>query len=143
MVVFAAAALASAGTVIALPAGQETAPKEDPVKLLIKARLDVARQGLEALEKQTAAGTTSSPQATWIWADRVLRAELALGTRPEERIAALKTYVQRAHAIEDSVRAGLKDRISTLPEVLDAQYNRLGAELHLAQEEARQRSARR
>ena len=141
-VVFALAVLAGVGTAIGIHAAQQTTSKEDPVTSLTKARLELARQGLAALEKQAAAGTTPSPQATWVWAERVLRAELALSTKPEERIAALKTYVQRSRTVEDAVRAGLKDRINTLPEVLDAQYNRLGAELQLAQEEARQRNAR-
>jgi hypothetical protein len=143
IVLSAVAAVASAGTVIVLRAQDERAPREDPVKVLSKARLDLARQGLQATEKQTATGTRPDPQATWIWADRVLRAELTLSTKPEERIAVLQTYVQRARAMERAVRVGVKEKLFTLPEMLDAEYNRLGAELQLAQEEAQQKARQR
>jgi hypothetical protein len=140
MILFVLAVLACAGTVIAQRAADEPASKEDPIKALARARLALAREGLQAIEKQAAAGTNPYPQATWVWADRVLRAELELSTKPEERITALKAYVQRARSLEQTIRAGLKEKIFTLPEILDAQYNRLGAEMQLAQEEDRQKN---
>jgi hypothetical protein len=130
---------AAIGFVAVRGAGEDRPTQDDQVKKLAQARLDVARQGLAAVEKPTVGGAQGYFRATMVWAERVMQAELETSTTSAQRVAALEAYLQRTRKMEDTARAGLAQKIFTVPEVLETQYQRVSAEVLLAQEKAKSR----
>src|SRR5262249_5574408 len=110
---------AAIGFVAVRGAGEDRPTQDDQVKKLAQDRLDVARQGLAAVEKPTVGGAQGYFRATMVWAERVMQAELETSTTSAQRVAALEAYLQRTRKMEDTARAGLAQKIFTVPEVLE------------------------
>src|SRR5579862_9513935 len=82
--------------------------ENDELRTLAKERVDVATKGFETAE-------TGSKML--LWADRILKSELALGESADHRISALENHVRRTEKIEKTVIAGQKQGAYTAEEL--------------------------
>jgi hypothetical protein len=110
----------------------EVQPAETPLQDLKKARLDVARKAFEAVDRDFLAGR-GTLEFTMNWSERLLKAELAVADKPNERRAARERHIARLRAIEEVNKQRFDAGRIAVQDYLSSQYNRLDAEIDLAE----------
>ena len=102
----------------------------DAVKSAAKARLEAARQGLEYVEANVKTGTFSITDQRYLpWPRRLLDAQLALSMEKKDRVVALESYLKFQKKRED-----ISKNSNMGHQLLQAQFDRLGAEIMLKKE---------
>jgi hypothetical protein len=120
--------------VFCLASGSACPAANDPavpdLKELLKARLEVAQEGMRVAEKELQAGR-ASVKDTFVWSRRLLEAQLAVSEKKAERVAAHEAYLQRAKAVEEMAKALFDAGRVTVKDYLEAKFDRLEAEIGL------------
>jgi hypothetical protein len=103
------------------------------VRQLKQTRLDVAKKGFDAQEQEFLAGR-GTLELAMSWSERLLIAQLAVLEKPAERKAARERHWTRLRTIEEAMKQRFDAGRVTLQDYLSAKYNRLGAEIEMAEE---------
>jgi len=111
----------------ACPAANDPVPD---LKELLKARLEVAQEGMRVAENELQAGR-ASVKDTFVWSRRLLEAQLAVSEKKTERVAAHEAYLKRAKAVEQMAKAQFDAGRVTVKDYLEAKFDRLEAEIGL------------
>ena len=107
---------------------QEADP--EAVKSVAKARLEAARNGLQYVNDNVTAGRFSMADQRYLpWPRRLLDAQLALSMEKKDRVVALESYLKFQKKRED-----ISKNSNMGHQLLQAQFDRLGAEIMLKKE---------
>jgi hypothetical protein len=107
------------------------------IKTLGKEQLALAEQALKDLDLLSRDGQVGIADRSFIlWSRRQIEALRASGAGEAEMIAALESYVDRLKKHERHTEAFSQKAQATRVDLLDARYQRLEAEIWLAEEKA-------
>jgi hypothetical protein len=96
-----------------------------------KALLDVAKKGLELVERPIPMRGVEPYVRVSLWSKRVRDAELALSHDRSERIAAREKYLKQTLKLERIARQLHEQELMSDEQLLDAEYNRCEAQAQL------------
>jgi RNA polymerase sigma factor (sigma-70 family) len=96
----------------------------------------VAERALQVLDMLRSKGEAAPPEANYLWSRRLLDAQTAAATTPEEKTAALKAYVERLNKLKADAMALHTATKGSFLDVLDAEYRCNEAEKWLADAQA-------
>ena len=114
--------------------GYAAAETPSDIKELKQAKVQTAREALQALDVQLKAGRVAPFDSAFAtWTKRLLDAELALCENKADRLAAHEKYLKYVKELEGFVNEQFKARTCSIVNLKEAQYRRLEAELWLAE----------
>jgi len=118
--------------------GRATAETPSGINELKKAKVQTAREALQALDDQLKAGRVAPFDNVFaIWTKRRLDAELALSGNKADRLGAYEKYLKYLKELESFVNEQYKAGACSIVNLKEAQYRRLEAELWLAEAKTR------